>query len=59
MNDLIAAECENLRYDLAFLSRLRANVQSDQFTVQACDELMRERYARLEELIHRKTDSEH
>ena len=58
MDDPVAAEVEDLRYDLAFLSRLRANVQPDKIAVQACDEVMRERCARLEELINRQADSE-
>ena len=41
MDDPVAAEVEDLRYDLAFLSRLRANVQPDKIAVQACDEVMR------------------
>jgi len=50
MDNPVATERENLRYDLALLSRLRANVQGDSIAVQACDEVMRSRYARLEEL---------
>lgn len=45
-----AAEREKLHYDLALLSRMRANVQPDTIAVQACDEVMYERFARLEEL---------
>lgn len=51
--DELAAERENLRYDLALLSRLRANVQPDTIAVQAVNEVMYERYARLEALVSR------
>jgi hypothetical protein len=51
VEDPVAAERENLRYDLALLSRLRANLQHDNIAVQACDQVMYERYARLEELL--------
>ncbi len=50
MDDPVAAERENLRFGLALLSRLRANVQPDQIAVRECDLMMRELYARLEEL---------
>jgi hypothetical protein len=50
MDDPSADERNNLRYDLALLSRLRANLQPDTIASQACDEVMRKRYARLEEL---------
>ena len=49
--DAEPAEYENLRYDVALLSRLRADAQPDKIAVQACDEVMRTRYARLEELV--------
>lgn len=43
-------ERENLRLDLALLSRMRANLQPGSIADQACNEVMRERIARLEEL---------
>jgi hypothetical protein len=55
MDDPAGDERANLRYDLALLSRLRATVQGDPLSVQACEEVMGERYARLEELV-RQTD---
>jgi hypothetical protein len=47
MDDPVGDERENLRYDLALLSRLHASVRGDPIAVQACQEVMGERYARL------------
>jgi hypothetical protein len=55
MDDPVGDERENLRYDLALLSRLHASVRGDPIAVQACQEVMGERYARLEKLL-RLTD---